>query len=397
MARLEIISFQIVKTFADGAMKDAASVVEVVQLAPVLNSDHFRSLLEAFVSAVDQSRILHFDLLEGLAKVIQGAAPGPFKSGDPKSAHKVAPRSIDSGNSKAIQIVTPGSIDSDDLSRILKSLHKQLQSTHSESHRNRYHLLLAVSRILDAMVDANIGDLSRINLHGPLTDLLREAESRGNPYLTFQAEYAMQALLNVSDDDNIWRAGSRRLWLVLKGGAGFAKVPGPKDALESLEILYKAGDGGMKFLKNALGAIKTSEGPTFSVKDGLQFKKAWYRALRTAESYIELGRLTLFKDLVTKAPCRDQFMFQWGICQLLGLFAADASQSDQEARQDAVAFLGALYKGTGLWNLQKEADQVIFDALTNVSSSSDTYLEGMSILYHPSVYVYQQFIKGIRP
>ena len=379
MARLEIMSFQIIKAFADGAMKDAASVVEVVQLAPLLNSDHFRSLLEAFVSAVDQSRILHFDLLEGLAKVIQGAAPWPFESGGLKLTQRAAPGFIGSVFRKVVQAAAPGSIDSDDLSRILASLHRQLQSTRSGSDRNRYHLLPAVSRVSDAMVDAHIGDVSRVNLHGPLSDLLQGSESNKNPYLTFQAAYATQALLNVSDDENIWHAGFRRVWLVLKGGAGFAKVPDPKDALESLEILYEAGKGGFKLLKNTLEAIRSDESPTFSVKDGLQFKKAWYRALRTAESYIELGRLTLFKELATKAPFRDQFMFQWGICQLLGLYAADASQWDQEVRQDAIAFLGALYKDTGLWNRQKGVDQVIFDVLTDVTSSNDKYLEVMSM------------------
>ncbi|GJJ77557.1 hypothetical protein EMPS_09916 [Entomortierella parvispora] len=102
------------------------------------------------------------------------------------------------------------------------------------------------------MVGADIGEVDRINIHGPLTDLLRESESTENPYLVFQAAYATQALLNVSDDDNIWRAGFRRGWLTLKAGTGFAKVlhlaecrmafgetPRPKEGNEKNRILWQ--------------------------------------------------------------------------------------------------------------------------------------------------------------
>ena len=355
--RLEAMSIQIIETFARDTRKDAAAVAEAVQLAPVLNSNHSQFLLKTFIDTIDQSGILQLHLVEGLAKAIQGAAPG--------------------------------SIVSNDLVSILQCLHKRLRSLHKRvrptdsvpSVSQQYHLLFAVSRVLDAMVDANIGDVDRINLHGPLTDFLRGSELSENPYLTFQSAYATQALLNVSDDENIWHAGFRRGWLVLKGGAGFAKMPDPreiKDALEGLEGLYEAGKGGSRMLKDALEAIKNRESPTFTVKEGLKFKRAWYYALRDAELYIQTGRLVEFEDLVTTTPCRHQLMFQWGICQLLGLFAA-ATQRDLEARQNAVAFLGAFYRNNGLWNRQKEVDQVIFDMLTNVVSSNDMHFKGMSI------------------
>ncbi|KAF9954936.1 hypothetical protein BGZ72_004164, partial [Mortierella alpina] len=311
-------------------MKDTAAVAEVVQLAPVLNNDQSRFLLKVFIDTVDGSEMLQFHSLEGLAKVVRGAAPG--------------------------------SIDSNDLVSILRSLHKRLRPTHSPSHR--YRLLLAVSRVLDAMVDAHVGDVDRINLHAPLTEFLRESESSENPYLTFQAAYATQALLNVSDNESIWHAGLRRGWLVLKGGAGFAKMPDPrevKDALEGLERLYEAGRGGVRMLKDTFEAIKTSERPTFTVKEGLKFKRAWYRALRIAESYIQTGKLVHFKDLVTTSPCRHQLMFQWGICD---------TQWDLEPRRDAVTFLGVLYKTDSIWKRCKETDQVICDMLANAVSSN---------------------------
>ncbi|KAG0042010.1 hypothetical protein BGZ83_001007, partial [Gryganskiella cystojenkinii] len=128
--RLETLSIQIIETFAKDTMKDVTAVVEVAQLAPVLNNYHSRFLLKTFIDTIDHSGILQLHSVEGLAKAIQGAAPG--------------------------------SIDSNDLISILRCLHRRLRSVHKRvrptSVSHQYHLLLAVSRVLDAMVDANIGD-----------------------------------------------------------------------------------------------------------------------------------------------------------------------------------------------------------------------------------------------
>ncbi|KAF9177129.1 hypothetical protein BGZ50_009167, partial [Haplosporangium sp. Z 11] len=152
-----------------------------------------------------------------------------------------------------------------------------------------------------------------------------------------------------------------------------------KDAFEGLERLYEASKGGARMLKDILEAVKTSERPTFTVKEGLKFKRAWYRALRAAESYIQTGKLVQFKNLVTATSCRHQFMFQWGIFQLLGRFAAD-TQWELEARQSTVAVLEALYRGDSIWNMHKDVDQVIFDVLTNVVSNYGTQFEAAKAL-----------------
>ncbi|KAF9176820.1 hypothetical protein BGZ50_009622, partial [Haplosporangium sp. Z 11] len=117
--RLETLAVQIVETFVENTMKDAAAVAAVVQLAPVLNRDHFQALLKTFIDTVDQSEFLTLDLVDGLAKMIQGAIPG--------------------------------SLNSDHLVTILRALHKRLQATHRPSVTHRYRLVLAVSQVLDAM------------------------------------------------------------------------------------------------------------------------------------------------------------------------------------------------------------------------------------------------------
>ncbi|GJJ67746.1 bilin biosynthesis protein [Entomortierella parvispora] len=348
--RLETMVDDVIHAVTKDNMKDAASVAEVVQLAPVLSEEHSQFLIATFIDAVNESEILQLHPLNGLAITIQGA--------------------------------TPGTLNVDDLESILRCLLKRLKLTRSPEYR--YPLLLAVSRVLDAMVDANIKDVDRVNLHGPLTEFLREIESNEHPYLTFQVHYATQALLNVPDDDDIWHAGFRRFWFLLNVGAGLANVPDPtdlRDTLESLEKLYNAGKAGIGNLKAVLNdAIKGADGSlTFTVKECLKFKSAWYHAIRKAKSYIDTGRLVEFKALVTTTPCRHELMFQWGICQLLGQFALDNRWS-LEMQREAIAFIETLYKDASLWDRQKEVDQVIFDVLTIVESRNVIQFEAARTL-----------------
>ncbi|KAF9904174.1 hypothetical protein EC991_002968 [Linnemannia zychae] len=331
--RLVTLSVQIINMFAVDPLKSASTVDEVVQLASVLDKEYSQRLITIFINTLNQSELLHLHSLEGLAKAIQEAAPG--------------------------------SIDSNDLVAILRSLHKKLQLIHSESVEHRLRLLYSVSCVLDAMVDAQVESVERVDLHEPLTELLRESESSKDLYLTFQTAYATQALLNVSNDENIWQAGFRRGWLVLKGAAKCAKLPEPlgiKDALEVSECLYEVGKGGARFLKSAMESIRKGERPTFTVRDGLKFKEAWYYVLRMAERDIQTGQLVRFKELVTSSSCRHQFLFQFGICLLLGRFAADI-QWELNARREALTFLRALHKDNTLWDRQKGVDRVTFDML----------------------------------
>lgn len=347
--RMEDITRQVVREFIEVGEKNANVVEEVVQLAQVLYKETSQSLLMSFVDTVSNSKLLNLHAMEGLAKVIQEA--------------------------------TPGSIDSNDLVTILRVLYERLQTAHGPSISHLCSLLLAVSRVLDAMVVAQVGDVDRVTLHGPLTALLHELESNLHPCVAFQAEYATQALLNISDNDNIWRAGFRRGWLVLKGTAGFAKMPEPreiKDALEGLEKLYGAGQGAVRMLNNTWEAVKTGEELTFNTKDGLKFKRIWYPTLRNAEDYIQTGDLKGFMELLTNAPCRHQLMFQLGICQLLGRFVVDA-QWDLESRRSTLAFLGDLCIADDIWERQKGVAQVILDMISNLAVNHGSQFEGMLI------------------
>ncbi|KAF9906563.1 hypothetical protein EC991_000505 [Linnemannia zychae] len=357
--RMEEITRQVVREFIEDSEKNATVIEEVIQLVQVLDKETSQSLLRSLVDTTSKSTLLHLHAMKGLAKVIQGA--------------------------------TPRSIDSNDLVTILRVLYERLQTVHNPSTSHLYSLLVAVSRVLDAMVVAQFGDVDRVTIHGPLTVLLHELESHQNLCVAFQAEYATQALLNISDNDTIWQAGFRRGWLVLKGAAGFAKMPDPreiKDALETLENIYKAGKGTVRVINNTLVAVKTGEKFEFSAKEGLKFKRIWYPTLRNAEEYVQTGDLIRFQELVTTAACRHQLMFQTGICQLLGRFAGD-TQWDLEARQSTVAFLEALCRDDCIWTPQEGIHQIILD----LTSIMDFDVRGSNI--ESSIRLEQLFDKRI--
>ncbi|KAF9953097.1 hypothetical protein BGZ72_005706 [Mortierella alpina] len=65
---LETIAVQVTRAFAQDAMKDAAAVAEVTELAQVPRNEYYRFLLSTFMDTVDQSDILHLYSVEGLAK-----------------------------------------------------------------------------------------------------------------------------------------------------------------------------------------------------------------------------------------------------------------------------------------------------------------------------------------
>ncbi|KAF9923038.1 hypothetical protein FBU30_006854 [Linnemannia zychae] len=291
LERLKKIAKDVTYAFIKADPKDSGVIAEVIPLAYNIDRDLYRHLLISLVDIINHSTLLNIDSLDGMAHVVQ--------------------------------IADPSYINSDDLGRILQVLNNQLQKVHSEAVNYRYRLMFAISRVLDAMVAANVGDIDRINLYDPLTCLLDVSKSDTDLYLSFQVEFAAQALLNVSNDEKPWHAGFRRLWLALSVGASFAKVPDPteiKMMLEGLEKLYNEGKRDFIALKEAINNKGRIE---FTFKDGLQFKSIWYRALRTAELCIQTGRLSYFEEFVINAQCRDDRMFQMGVCQLLGQFVSN--------------------------------------------------------------------------
>ncbi|KAI8346997.1 hypothetical protein B0O80DRAFT_219476, partial [Mortierella sp. GBAus27b] len=80
--RLKVMATDIIRAFKRDELKDAKAVAEVVYLAPVLDKDAFRDLLNTFYVGIGQSGLLDFHQLDGIAYLIQGADNGHLEADD---------------------------------------------------------------------------------------------------------------------------------------------------------------------------------------------------------------------------------------------------------------------------------------------------------------------------
>ncbi|KAK3821793.1 MAG: hypothetical protein J3Q66DRAFT_427579 [Benniella sp.] len=343
--RFHTMASDVIRAFKRNEIKDAKAVAEVACLAPVLNKDLFHDLLRELYSGIDHSGLLNIHHLEGLARLIQGA--------------------------------DHGHLNADDLVKILGLLSNRLMDTHQQSSQHMYQLILAVSHVLDAMADTNVTDLNREKLHEPLSTYLSALKKSFDPFVVYQAAYAYQALLCVPDDETTWQAAMRRTRKVFQGVSGLVSATATLDIdklIEGLENIQIACAGASKIT----GAIKTTydelnrdAGFVASIKEGFSFerKRDWYSALRGASVLIRNGQLATFRKFVCEAPCRCDPAFQWGICQRLGEIVANPVW-DEDTRQNAIAFLGEIYKNDEAWDQHASVKQWILNILMQLSSTS---------------------------
>ncbi|KAK3807372.1 MAG: hypothetical protein J3Q66DRAFT_418508 [Benniella sp.] len=347
--RLYAISNDVIRAFKREEIKDTKAVAEVVCLAPILDKGMFRELLREFYSGINDSALLNFQQLEGIAQLIQGA--------------------------------DHGHLDSDDLIKILDLLRTRLMDTHQQSSEHLQRLTLAVSHVLDAMADTKVTDLSRDRLHEPLLSYLSGLKKSSDPFLVYQAAYAYQALLCVPDDETTWQAAMRRTGTVIQGVSGLVSaVKGLNliQFIEGLEDIQKGVAGVSNVIDVAKSAyegvsslVAGGQGLMESLKQGLSFteRRECYAALRGADVLIRDGELATFKQLVCEASCRHDPAFQWGVCQRLGEVAAN-SKWDAATRRSAIAFLGEIYRSDEMWGQEAIVKQWILNILMQLSSSS---------------------------
>jgi len=355
--RLKSLATDVIRAFKRDELKDAKAVTEVVCLSSVLDNNDFRYLTKEFYSGIDQSGLLDIHQLEGLAQLIQGAAPGY--------------------------------LDSDDLVKILGLLSTRLADTHQQSTSHLYKLTLAVSHVLDAMADTGVKGVDREKIHEPLSLYLDGLKGSSDSFLVYQAAYAYQALMCVPDDETLWQATFRRTGKVVQGISGLVSavkgldLNGFIDGLKDIQQGVAGVSGVVEFVKSTYeGASSlTTGGKGFleCLKEGLSFnhKCAWYSALRGADTLIREGQFSEFRKLVCSAPCRLDPAFQWGVCQRLGDIAAN-QMLDIETRQGAIALLGEMYRDDDGWGNQATVKQWILSILIQFSSGSGDEKQCMS-------------------
>ncbi|KAG0249051.1 hypothetical protein BG011_009627, partial [Mortierella polycephala] len=346
--RLRSLATKLIAAFIDDDLKDPSTVAEVVHLAPVLEKGHYRKLLNTFIDGVGQATLLDFNLMEGLAQQIHGAAPDYLMA--------------------------------DDLVKILEVLNTRLQGTHPQSTLHIHELSVAVSRILDAMADCDVEGLNREQIHAPLTAFFGALRGSSDPYLVYQAAYAYQALQYVPDDESSLEAVLRRTSILVKGISGFVSAVKGLDLSGCLEGLAHLHEGlgevydvAVAGYEGVTSLVESGQGLMDSLKEGLSFsrRRTWYPALRGIDDLLRDGRLADFKKLVCEAPCRRDPAFQWGLCQRLGGIAGNPLW-DTNAHWSAIEFLGEVYKNDGDWGQLVSVKQWILTILIQLSDSPES-------------------------
>ncbi|KAG0305795.1 hypothetical protein BGZ97_000977, partial [Linnemannia gamsii] len=349
--RLFWLGTRMVDEFAKDALKDSNEITEIVLIGPVLEKEHFRGLLSCIITAFGQSVILNVDLLQGLVQLVQSAPPGFLLS--------------------------------DDLIKILRILRTRLQDTHQQSSVHTYHLTLAVSRLLDVMADNKVQNLDRVEEHEPLSGVLSGLKGSSDTYLMYQACYAFQALQYVPDDETVIQAVLRHSTGVVDGLVKISAVMkldlgAVLEGLDKLqEVLGSTFEIAGTVYEGVCSLMESGRGVFDSLKGGYGKgkKRPWYPAVRAAYALAQAGQLKDLNRLICEAPCRRDPLFQWGVCQLLGEMASDDTWN-VTVRQQAVDFLGFLYKDDPDWGQDVSVKTWVLNIIGQLATSSDQAVQG---------------------
>ncbi|KAF8958122.1 hypothetical protein BGZ46_002036 [Entomortierella lignicola] len=357
--RLETLASELIRAFTRDEIKDKKAISEILCLVPVLEEDNVRFLLRQFQINFESSRILDIGALRGLAQLLRTA--------------------------------TPSHLHVQDLIEVLGPMSMHLQETHDQSPDHIFELTVAVSSVLDAMADAKVTGLDRVGLHEPLLGYLRNLQASDDPQLKYFASYAFQALLCVPDNESPWQATVRRGTKIVKGISGLVSAVKGLDlngfisGLQSIQEGFEGVQQVIELAKTAYeGVSAVYEGEqdlVTSLKEGftLNRRRAWYRALRGADTLIDGGELAKLRVLICSAPCRRELAFQWGVCQRLGGIAANKLWGDK-VRRGAVRFLKEIYCNDLVWGKSPLIKAFILDTLKQLSVVSQDLSETTRLL-----------------
>ncbi|KAF9118487.1 hypothetical protein BGW39_001133, partial [Mortierella sp. 14UC] len=337
---------RMVEAFVADTTKDSAELAEIVALGPVLQKEPYRKLVSSLIKAFDDAHILDDYLLQGLIQLIQAASPEY--------------------------------LEADDLVRILSILRVRLQGTHQQSAEHSYHLILAVSIVLDVMADHKVQGLDRVLQHEPLSGVLSGLKGSSDPYIMYQACYAFQALQYVPDDESALQAILRHSTGMVDGLVKVSAVfrLDLASVLEGLGSLQESLGGAVgvasTVYKGASSLMASGQGVFDSLKEGLSTgqKRPWYPAIKAAYAFAQAGQLKDLRQLIFEAPCRHDPLFQWGICQLLGEVSYNPIWA-VATRQQAITLLTHLFKVDRDWGRDDIVKAWMMTIVTKLGATSD--------------------------
>ncbi|KAF9118797.1 hypothetical protein BGW39_000867, partial [Mortierella sp. 14UC] len=295
--RIRSLIQRVLEEFAADTLKATAVLSEVLLLAPYLDQEHYRKLLNCVIAKFEMETLLDLALLQGLVQLVESALS---------------------------EYLEP-----DDLVRILVVLRIRFQDTHQQSIKYPYHLTCALSHLLDVMVEGKVKDLRRVVNQEPLLALFNQLKDSDDPFLKCQASYAFQGLLHVPNDETRRQCMLRYAGNITMSLLGVASVCELDLGQDEADHLYEAAgdvhEVGSMIVDGTRSLFESGQGIWASIKGGIFSggRQVWYTSLREAQQDIRNCRLQEFNSLVFSTSCRDNIDFQWGVCQLLSHAAID--------------------------------------------------------------------------
>ncbi|KAF8944296.1 hypothetical protein BGZ47_004406 [Haplosporangium gracile] len=339
ITQIRYLATRVVEEFALDTLKTKETVSEVVLLGPALDLECYRKLTNILIGEFQKNILTDIGLLEGLVEMIECAGTGYLLA--------------------------------DDLVKILVVLRKRLETTHQQSSIYPYHLVLALSRLLDVMVGSKVVGVSREGDHEPLQALLVGMMESDDIYLKHQAAYAFQALMHIPNDESMRACVLRNATTIVQGVIGVSSIVNlsfdgfAEGASKIHEAVVGAIEIADKVYSGAQAIRDGGQGLWASLKGGLKSRGriVWYMALREAKEHIQRGRLDKFNDFVFEVFCSRSVEFQWGISLYLGEIAINPLW-DLATRKHAVEFLGTIYRDSQF--TPRKPDPTVYSWILNV-------------------------------
>ncbi len=339
--RLFNLAREVTECFGKWQGKDLICMHEAAELAVVPHAEIYRLLITHAAQALNPMLYapLNSAAVQGLAVMVRNC-PAPLLKKD-------------------------GGVRADTLASLLNALLTRLDKVHKGDPVPVKELIEAISQLLDAMGQAGVSGISRLQLQKPLADLLRDGEKL-NPLkdndLAWQIRYAREALAYIPNDESTGDAVLRCLFAASKGVLGLASAIKSCDVdklLESFDRFETAFDGA-KEVANTVGAtgglkeaVKNAEemlasfGEVKTSYEDRTRQKGWYTALQCLDMLIETKEWEKFEQFVRKSDYRHHAYFLQGVCQRLERIVC--VEADQGIQAQAIQFLKSLKDDAAQW------------------------------------------------
>ncbi len=332
--QLYSLAREVIECFGQRAGKDLFCLQEAAELAVVPYAELYGQLIQHTVDTLNPIRHATLDtsVVQGLAVIVRNCPEALLKK--------------------------EGGVRGNTWTSILSVLITRLHSVHKGQPKLVKELIEAISQLLDAMVQAGVSGISRLQLQQPLANLLRNDEQL-NPHqdteLAWHIRYAREALAYLPNDESTGEAVLRCLFAASKGVLGLASAIKSCDVdklIESFDRFETAFDGA-KELANTIGATGGLKDAVKNVEEMLASfgevktsyedrtrQKGWYTALQCLDMLIETQEWEKFEQFVRRSAYRQHVYFLQGVCQRLERIVC--IEDKQKIQAQAIQFLKSL-------------------------------------------------------